>query len=46
MTPSVQRQGELEASEIKKSEEAVRKTLKNFTDPFAIIDKDNIASLT
>jgi hypothetical protein len=45
--PKAGKHRELEASEIKKSERKTLNAIKNFTDPFAIIDKDrlyNIAS--
>ena len=46
--PKAGKHRELEAAEIKKSEEAVQRTLtaiKNFTNPFAIIDKDHLYNI-
>ena len=43
--PKAGKHRELKAAEIKKSEEAVQRTIKTFTDPFAITDKETISHL-
>ena len=47
--PKAGKHRKLEAAEIKKSEEAVQRTLtaiKTFTDPFSITDKDRLYNIT